>query len=98
MRIAKTAAGRTLQREALAGLHLVAAGGARVVFLGRAEPHHETAAPTRAAAGHALRRKARLVEAADDGGGTQELVVAPQAQAAAPLPGAAGIRHEVEAR
>src|SRR5262252_4084145 len=66
-RIAKPAAGGALQQKALARRHLVACRGARLVLLRGAEPHHEARAPARPAAGHALRRKARLVETPDHG-------------------------------
>src|SRR5215831_11841468 len=96
--IAKAAAGGALQQEALARLHRVARRGARLVLVGGAEPHHEARAAARLAAGDALRRKARLVEPADHGRILEQLVLAPQAQAPAPPPGAARIRHEIEAR
>src|SRR5690348_4539893 len=97
-RFAEPAARRALQQEALAGLHLDAGGGARLDLLGRAEPHHETGAAARLAARDPLRRKARLVEAADHRRVLQELVFAPQAQAPAKFAGAARVRHQVEAR
>src|SRR5262245_63932022 len=96
-RIAAAAAARALQQEALARLHLVAARGRRLIFLRGGEPDDEACPASRLAAGDAARRQAALVVAANDGCVFQELVLAQQAQAAAPFPGAARIRHELEA-
>src|SRR5712692_5594414 len=96
-RVAVAAAARALQEESLAGRHLIAARRRRHVFLLGAEPDDEAGAASGLAAGDAARRKAALVVAADDGRALQELVFAPQAQAAAPLPGSARIRHQLEA-
>src|SRR6266566_9167238 len=96
-RIAAAAAARALQQEALAGLHLVAARGWRHIFLRGGEPDDEACAASRLAAGDAARREAALVVPANDGRIFQKLVLAQQAQAPAPLAGAARIRHELAA-
>src|SRR5262249_51693615 len=96
-RIAAAAAARALQQKTLARLHLVAAPRRRLGFRGGGEPADEACPASRLAADDAARREAALVVAANDGCVFQELVLAQQAQAAAPFPGAARIRHELEA-
>src|SRR5262245_62426686 len=96
-RIAAAAAARALQQKALARLHLVAARRLRLVFLRGGEPDDEACPASRRAAGDAARREAALVVAANDGCIFQQLVLAQQAQAAAPFSGAARIRHKLEA-
>src|SRR5215470_12410497 len=91
-RIAVAAAAGALQEETIARLELVAAGRGLALVRG-AEGGDEAAAGAGRAAGEPARREARLVEAADDGGVLQDLVFALQAQAAAPLSGATGVRH-----
>src|SRR5262249_62287395 len=94
----KAAASGRLHQKTFAGLHLVAARCWRLDLVGCAEPHHETATSAGLAAGKALRRKARFVEPTDHRGVCQELIFAPHAQAAAPLAGATGVRHEFKSR
>src|SRR5215472_2671093 len=96
-RIAAAAAARALQQKTLAGLHLVAARRRRLVFLRGVEPDDEARPASRLAAGDAARREAALVVAANDSGVFQKLVLAQQAQAAAPLAGTARIGDKFEA-
>src|SRR5262249_52605487 len=96
-RVAAAAAARALQQKPLARLHLVAARRRRLVFLRGGEADDEACPASRRAAGDAARREAALVVAANDGCVFQELVLAQQAQAAAPLPRAARIPHELAA-
>src|SRR5262249_56795489 len=90
-RIAPAAAARALQQEALASLHLVAPRGWRHEFLRGGGPDHEACPTSRLAARDAARREAALVVAANDGRIFQKLVFAQQAQAPAPMAGAAPI-------
>src|SRR5262249_24405989 len=87
-RIAAAAAAGALQQEALAGLHLVTARGWRREFLRGGEPDDEARAASRLSACDAARREAALIVAANDGCIFQKLVLAQQAQAPPPLPGA----------
>src|SRR5262245_50259781 len=70
-----------LQQKALARAHLDARGGRSLALLRRAEPQHEPGALAIAATGKPARRKARLVEAADDGCVLQQLILAPHREA-----------------
>src|SRR5262245_14712742 len=96
--IAVPAAAGALQEKALARAHLDARGGCGLALLRRAEAQHKTSALAVTSAGDAPRRKARLVEAADDGRVFEKLILAPHREPAAPLPGATGIRKEIETR
>src|SRR6266849_6283808 len=97
-RIAVAAARGALHQEAFARLHLVARRGARLVLLRRPEPHDEARALARCSARDPRRREACLVEAADHCRIAEELIFPPQRETAAPAAGAAGVRHQIEAR
>src|SRR5262249_49772059 len=96
-RIAIAAAASALQKKPLARAQGDARGGCDLCFPRATEPHHKTRARTIAAAGRATWRKARLVEAADDGRVLEQLIFASGRKPAAPLSGAARIRNQVEA-
>src|SRR3954466_3525518 len=85
-RIAVAATAGALQQKAFARFHVDPRRRGRLEFIRRAEPHHETGTAAFFAASDAFRRKARLVEAADDSCILQQLVFALHGEAAAPLP------------
>src|SRR5690349_13577551 len=89
VRVSKAASACALQQEALARAHLDTRGRSGLKLSCCAEPHHEAGALTGTAARNAARRKAGLVEAADDGRVLQQLVFAPHGKPAAPPSGAA---------